>query len=471
MVVVIATACSASGFCAQAMPPLVNVKSWSVGDLVAGTVVAATSLPQYIAYAELAGLAGYRGVQSSGPPLIAFAFLTTSPTLCIGVTSITALMAHATLGGAEYREKHGDEKWMDLLGSFSVLVGVISMFLALFGAARLARQIPGSVKSGWKLGFATTVVAAQTAGAVFNGGAGAAKRLIVVPSSPFMVGGTAAMYRLAWMLVHPWTWDFGCVVLSGLTLFLVMRCKNVLQRLFRLVGAEVIIATIGGTVLAIAAGYAGDVVGAPPALPADDVASEFDVSRLLTGWVRQWPWDMPWTVLIERLGGLHWAVVSAVAFASVDFLAIISVVPEGPANELAGQGVGCVVSGMVGSAPIGGSLSRSLVAGMTGSSSPLMGLVSGIVTMVLAFPQVAALMSPTPKAVLAAIVLAAVLPGVVNPKDVLKLGGVDAVAAWATAIACCLTDPTKGFGIGLAVYALCRGAVRIFRPKAGKKED
>eukprot|EP00927_Polykrikos_kofoidii_P042562 TRINITY_DN3656_c0_g1_i1.p1 TRINITY_DN3656_c0_g1~~TRINITY_DN3656_c0_g1_i1.p1 ORF type:complete len:452 (-),score=69.87 TRINITY_DN3656_c0_g1_i1:294-1649(-) len=442
------------------MPPLVNAKHWSVGDVVAGTIVAATSLPQYIAYAELAGLAGIRGVKTSGPPIIAFSFLTTSPSLCVGVTSITALMAHATLNGAEFREKYGDERWMDLLGCFSVMVGLVSMLLALLGAARLAKRIPGSVKSGWKLGFATTVVAAQTAGAVFNSGASAAKKLVPIPASPLMTGGTVAMYRLAWMLTHPFSWDMGCVALSVLTLIVVMKCKQTLQKIFRLVGVEVIIATIGGTLLALAANYRGDTVGAPPAQPTGQ-ASDFDFAAILTGWVRQWPWDMPWATLFDRLGGVHWALVSTAAFAAVDFLAIISVVPEGPSNELAGQGVGCVVSGMVGSAPIGGSLSRSLVADMTGASSPLMGLTSGLVTLLLALPQVAALLAPTPKAVLAAIVLAAVLPGVVNPKDVLKLRGIDAVSGWATAIASCLTDPTKGFGIGLVVHAVLAGVVGL----------
>merc|ERR1712039_570422 len=128
----------------------------------------------------------------------------------------------------------------------------------------------------------------------------------------------------------------------------------------------------------------------------------------------------------------------------------------GPSNELAGQGVGCICSGMLGSAPIGGSLSRSMVAELTGATSPLMGFVSGIATLLLAFPQVGALLAPTPKSVLAAVVLAAVLPGVLNPKDLLKLRGVDATIAWMTTAAVCVTDPTNGFGVGLVAFVLVR---------------
>jgi len=439
------------------MPPLAAVKSWSAGDVVAGVTVAATSLPQYIAYAELAGLAGHRGLTSSGPPIMAFAFLTASPSLCIGVTSITALMAHAALNGGEYKETHGEEKWMDLLGTFSVLVGVISMVLALSGASKLARHIPKAVKSGWKLGFAITVVAAQMAGGLFGAGNSAVKKLCSLPlfgGAP-LAGGTAAMYRLGWMMAHPYIWDWFSVALTLLTLFLVLRCKAILTKTFRLPGIEVIIACFLGTMIAMVFGYTGDVVGvAPTAEPQDAGKASEGVASMLTGWVRLWPWQMPWGQLFERLGGFHWAIVSALAFACVDFLAIISVVPDGPANELAGQGVGCIVSGMLGSAPIGGSLSRSMVADLTGAASPLMGFVSGVATLLLAFPQVGSLLAPMPKAVLAAVVLAACLPTVVNPKDVNRLKGADFIVGWATALASCFTDPTKGFAIGLVVHVL-----------------
>eukprot|EP00933_Yihiella_yeosuensis_P040049 TRINITY_DN34272_c0_g1_i1.p1 TRINITY_DN34272_c0_g1~~TRINITY_DN34272_c0_g1_i1.p1 ORF type:complete len:459 (-),score=61.27 TRINITY_DN34272_c0_g1_i1:428-1804(-) len=438
------------------MPHITKFRHWSVGDVVAGVTVGATSLPQYIAYAELAGLAGHKGLQSSGPPILGFALLTGSPSLCIGVTSISALMSYATLGGAEYREEFGDEKWMDLLGAWSVLVGVLSILMAMMGAVKLCRYIPSSVKSGWKLGFATAVIVAQTSSAVFNAGATTLKKLCKLPllsdGTP-ITGGTAGMYRLSWMLTHPQFWDLGAVALTLLTFFIVFLCKSMLMRIFRLPGIEVIGATAIGTLLALSLDYSGAVVGVPPTSSKTvqgDAA--FDLLSLASSWVRLWPWEMPWAELVERLGGLPFALGTALAFSCVDFLGIISVVPDSPANELAGQGVGCVLSGMCGSAPIGGSLSRSMVAGMTGATSPLMGFVSGVTTLLLAFPQIGTLLAPVPKAILAAIVLAAVLPGVLRPKDVLKLRGIDAVAGWSTAIASCFLDPTKGFGVGLVVY-------------------
>ncbi|CAE8722255.1 unnamed protein product, partial [Polarella glacialis] len=83
----------------------------------------------------------------------------------------------------------------------------------------------------------------------------------------------------------------------------------------------------------------------------------------------------------------------------------------------------------------------------------------------LGMPQVASLVAPIPKAVLAAIVLAAVLPSVLRPNDVLKLRGSDAFVGWATALSSCLLDATRGFIVGLVLYfslaALRRTGKRI----------
>lgn len=451
----------------------------SFGDVIAGATVGATSLPQYIAYAELAGLSGLSGLRTSGPPLLGFAVITGSPVLSIGVSAITAIMAHSTLGGAEYREANGEEAWADLLGTFAVLVGLASMVLGLMGATRLVAYIPGPVKTGWKLGFAITVVASQTAGALFGGGAKFASATCPLPllQLPWaggavapISGGAASIYRLGWMVSHPMLWDTATVLLSGVSLLAVLKGKGPLKKVLRAVtfgkvsepvaGLEVILACAAGTIVAVMCGYQGGVVGALPPSPAPEAsASSADggpaamVVGALTGWVRRAPWEMPWAELAERLGGWPWAVGSATAFAAVNFLAIVSVVEAGPlGREMFGQGIGCVISGMAGSAPVGGSLSRSLVAKMTGASSPLAGLVNGLVTLTLAWPSIAGLLAPTPKAILAAVVLAAVLPQVLYPKDVLRLGGQAALVAWTTAAVSALVDPTKGFGAGLALH-------------------
>lgn len=457
----------------------------SVGDVVAGVTVAVTSLPQYIAYAELAGLHGHKGIIASAPPLVVFATITASPCLSLGVTSITAIMANANLRGAEYREAKGDAAWMDLLGAYSLLVGLASILLAFVGAAKLTAYIPKPVKDGWKLGFALAVICSQTAGAVYGAGAKQAKKLCALPLWPGTAepisGGAAAMYRLMWMLTHPHLWDIATAALSILTIVVVSYGAGILTRMQKWVsrrkdarsmpGLEVILATVFGTLLAAQCSYAGSLVGKPPA-PEKGTESEGagdalgPVGGVLLSWVNGLPWEMPWAELAAQLGGWPKALVSAGAFAAVDFLAIISVQAEAPpawgwspARELSGQGIGCIVSGMAGSAPVGGSLSRSMVAKMTGAASPLAGLVCGFATAALAHPVVAGMLSGIPKATLAAIVITAVLPSILRPKDLLRLKGLDAATGWFTALASAFTDPTSGFAMGLAFAAV----IAIFR--------
>jgi len=231
----------------------------------------------------------------------------------------------------------------------------------------------------------------------------------------------------------------------------------------RVPGLEVVIATVLGTLLTLGIGYAGDVVGRPPQSTEDlnEHTADWSLQALVFGWVRSWPWTMAWAQTVEQLGGWMSACISAVGFAAVDFLAIISiqaeVAPSGNwsiSRELAGQGIACIVSGIAGGGPVGGSLSRSMVAKMTGASSPLMGFVSGLTTIALTAHIAGVLMSPMPQAVLAAIVLAAVLPSVLHPKDLVKLGGKDAAVGWLTAAGSVLIDPMTGFIFGLAVYVL-----------------
>ena len=45
-----------------------------IRDVISGAIMAATSVPQLIAYAEPVGYAGYRGLMTAGVPLFAWVF-------------------------------------------------------------------------------------------------------------------------------------------------------------------------------------------------------------------------------------------------------------------------------------------------------------------------------------------------------------------------------------------------------------
>ena len=58
-----------------------------LNDVIAGVTLALTSIPQAVAYAEVSGVAGWRGLATMGFPCVAFAAATGSPWASIGVTS------------------------------------------------------------------------------------------------------------------------------------------------------------------------------------------------------------------------------------------------------------------------------------------------------------------------------------------------------------------------------------------------
>jgi len=121
--------------------------------MLAGAVMAGTSVPQLIAYAETVGYAGYRGLSTAGPSLIAWGLATGSPYMNSGVTSITALMAKVDLDGEAYAAANGEEAYVDLVAAYSFWVGLASVVLALVGFGKLAGLTPKPVRAGFKASY------------------------------------------------------------------------------------------------------------------------------------------------------------------------------------------------------------------------------------------------------------------------------------------------------------------------------
>merc|ERR1712183_421232 len=127
-------------------------------------------------------------------------------------------------------------------------------------------------------------------------------------------------------------------------------------------------------------------------------------------------------------------------------------IPWSAPRELIAQGGSCLVAASVGSAPVSGSMSRSLVSRMTGTTSQLACILTALIW-IIAMPFMS-IMSPTPKSALSAVIVSAVLKSVVVPKSLMELKGINFVVGWGTAILTAVTSPTLGFGLGLVLYAI-----------------
>jgi MFS superfamily sulfate permease-like transporter len=434
--------------------------------------MAATSVPQLIAYAETVGYAGYRGLSTAGPPLLAWGFVTGSPFMNCGVTSITALMAKTDLDGEAYVNEYGEEEYVKLVASYSLCIGLASVLLALFGFGSLAQKVPKPVLKGFKWGCSVGVLISAVPNGILAGGSKELKRLVAnsepvaglvtfLKSNIPAATGAVSVTNFFFGVTHPHLWSIMPVVLFVICTAFVVRGPSLLPKAFP-PGSEVIFATAGATLYSIYYDYEGGIVGEIPKVDPDAGISFYngaiklpiqivDVKELVN--------DVP---IANRFGGSYlMLMVSASLFAAVNFLSIMGIASGFEAEdgiawsaprELISQGVSCGVAAAVGSAPVSGSMSRSLVARMTGATSQLACIITALFWIYL-LPYMS-IMSPTPKAALSAVIVSAVLKSVLVPKDLIRLAGLDFVAGWGTGVITALTSPTIGFGVGLVLYGI-----------------
>jgi len=450
-----------------------------------GAIMAATSVPQLIAYAETVGYASYRGLATAGPPLMAWGFTTGGPFMNSGVTSITALMAKSDLNGEAYMAEHGEEAYVELVAAYSMYVGIASVFLAIVGFGKLASYVPKSVRTGFKWGCALGVLVSALPNGLFNGGSKEVKSLVAedglfgafvafLKSQAPQATGAVNVTGFIYGLTHPNQWALVPTIMFVIGTWFVMNGKKLLPKSLP-PGTEVILATAFATLYSMNFDYSGGVVGEIPTLDADaGIAIPGTGMKLPIELLDfQKVLDAP---VADRMGGWPALAITSLLFAGVNFLSIMGIasgfesengIPWSAPRELIAQGVACGVASLVGSAPVSGSMSRSLVSRMTGTTSQLACILTAMIWIV-AMPYMN-IMSPTPKAALSAVIVSAVLKSVAIPKSLMELKGIDFVVGWGTALLTAFTSPTLGFASGLVLY-LVTAPLQSSGEKKAKKE-
>ncbi|CAJ1955867.1 unnamed protein product [Cylindrotheca closterium] len=449
-------------------------------DLISGAILAASSIPQLVGYSETAGYSGYHGLASAGLPLLAWGMVTGSPFMNAGVTSITALMAKSDLNGESFVNEHGEDKYIELVAAYSFWVGIASVVLAVVGFGRLAQGVPKPVKSGFKYGCSVGVLVSALPNGLFSRGGKQLMGLLASSSSwSFVVKelkarapaatGAVNVTGFIFSLTHPLEWSLTPTLLFLIGTWFVMDGKKFLPDSLP-PGTEVILVTVTATVYSIVFDYEGGVVGEIPELDPDTGLKILGLTLPVKLLDYQKVLDAP---LAEQFGGYPFLFVSATLFAAVNFLSIMGIasgfesengIEWSAPQELMSQGVACVVAAFVGSAPVSGSMSRSLVSRMTGTTSQLACMFTALIWIFM-LPYMS-VMTPTPKAALSAVIVSAVVKSVLVPKDLMKLQTLDFVSGWTTGIITAITSPTIGFGFGLVFHGLLKMAV----PKKEKSD-
>lgn len=395
----------------QTLDP-VRSERLSTGDVIAGVSVAVVVIPQALAYAELAGMPAYTGLYAAALPPLAAAFFASSRYLQTGPVAMTSLL---TFGALSAIAEPFSARYVGLALVLALIVGVVRVALGLVGGGGITNFMSNPVVLGFTTGATLLIIASQSAVA------------FGVETAP-----AGLRQRLWHVATNPDEWSLAAIGLSVLTILLVRGGRRI-HPLFPGVLVAVLIGMAVGTIEGMFE-LVGDV---PSGLPPISL-------------------DLPWGEAPGLV--LSGAIIAVVGFAEATAISRTFAAQDrvrwNASRELVSQGIANLASGLSGGFPVGGSFSRSSINKLAGARSRWSGAITGVA--VLAFTPLAGVISGLPRAVLGAIVIAAVLR-LVRVRALWRLTNVSwgqAAIAWVTFIATLLLSPRIDLavlvGMGLA---------------------
>lgn len=401
-------------------------------DLIAGVTVALVLVPQSMAYAQLAGLPPYFGLYASFlPPMVAAVF-GSSRQLATGPVAVVSLLTAASL---EPLAAAGSEGFLAYAVLLAIMVGIFQLFLGLFRLGVLVDFLSHPV-----------VVGFTNAGAIIIGTSQLGKLFgITVEKAPRHYETVYNIILEATESTHLITFAF-----SVLSIGIIWGTKKYQPRL-----PGVLIAVVVCTLLSWAIGFAErgrSIVGAIPAGLPNMTIPVFD-----------------WEVIKQLIA-------STIVISLIGFMEAISIAKAMAARtrqridanqELVGQGLSNMVSGLFGGYAVSGSFSRSAVniesGAVTGFSSIVTGAVVGI-TLLFLTP----LLYHLPQATLASVIIMAVINLIkIEPiKHAWKAEKHDGIVAVVTFVLTLLMAPHLQNGIIIGVIlAMVLFIYRTMRPR------
>ena len=345
--------------------------------MLAGITVALVLLPQSLAYAQLAGMPSYRGLYAAALPPILAALFASSPYLQTGPVAITSLL---TFGALAPLASPGSDEYVALGLALALVVGATRLLIGLAGGGVIAYLMSQPVLLGFTSGAAILIVFSQL---------------------PIALGVDAAdgdvLERAVDALADVGAWRATPIALAVATLALVVFGPR-----FHPLFPGVLVAAAAAIVYSRVTGYDAATVGA---IPTEAPPFSLDLE-----------WDAFPSLLVPGI------VIAVVGFAEPAAIARTFAAAErrpwDPNRELVSQGAANVAAAVSGGFPVGGSFSRSALNRVAGARTRWSGAVTGLA--VLAFLPLAAVVSPLPQAVLAAIVIGAVA-GLIRIRPLFRL--------------------------------------------------
>ncbi len=384
------------------------------GELSAGVTVGLMIIPQAVAYAAVAGMPLVTGIYAAMLPALVAAMWSASSRLSVGPTALTALMVGSALTGLA---QPSSAEWVNLAVWLALLTG-------------LAQLLLGFARFGWLL----NIISAP----ILMGFTQAAALLILTSQLPAMLGFKGGFYSMmaqVWEQLsqqHAPLFQHTAAVYGIVSLVFLLAAKRFFPRL-----PAVVVLMLAASFISYSTGFengGGAVVGALPAgLPSLYVPSMLSLDAFSQ-------------LLLPVL------TITLVSFIETASSAKVESQKGGQQwnqnQDLIGQGLAKIASGLSGAFPTSSSFSRSALNLYAGAKTAWAS-VAGVLVVMLALLFLTPVLHHVPQSVLAAVVVAAIY-GLIVPKNFLKLWRVskmETVSAMATFVVTALSAPKLYWGI------------------------
>jgi sulfate permease, SulP family len=412
-------------------------RAWLRGDVIAGVAVTALVVPKNLGYADIAGVPLQNGLYAAAAGALIYALFCTSRHISTGPSSSLAAVA----GGAVLATNLGGDDAAQLVAAIALATGALFLAFAAFRLGWIARFLSRAVITGFLAGAAVDVVIGE------------------LPK----LTGTSNEGDNAWRELASWLGTLGDV--HGTTL-LVGACA-----LGLILGLRFTVPAVPGALVLVVGGL---VASAVFDLGAHGVALVGDVPRGLPA---------PQIPSLHLVGD-HYA---TIAIAAVALLLIGFSQTAGDARAFAArhhyridvdqesvaQGMANVGAGVFQGIPVSTSLSASSLNESSGARTPVASLVTGalvLATLVVLAP----VFSKLPKAVLGAVIIDAVVFGMIDLAELRRLFRVTRFDFW-VAVAAIVGVLSAGvlagvvIGVALSLLWLIYVATRPAMPLLGRE--
>ena len=367
---------------------------WLRGDLIAGVTVAALIVPKNLGYAGIAGVPLQNGLYAAAAAAILYAIFGTSRQISMGPSSgLAAVAASAVLAAGIV----GEQDVASFVAGITLASGILFLLLAVFRMGWISQFLSRAVVTGFLFGAAIDVVIGELPKltGTETTGANPIQELWSWFGTLDAVHGTTALVAVISLVVV-----FGLRVIAP-----------------RVPGALVLV--VGGLMASALFDLGAKGVAVVGEVPAGLPSLQVPDGRLL--------WDHAGTVAVAAVAlvmiGFSQTAGDARTFAAKHRYRI-DINQESVAQSFANIG-----SGLFQGMPVSTSLSASSLNDRSGAKTGLASLTSGV-TVLLTLLFLAPLFSDLPKAVLAALIIEAVVSGMMDLPEMRRLFRVKKADFW-----------------------------------------